>query len=222
MSGDLAEQPVSRAIDLATYPRRRLYEYFRAFDVPVNSRTMLFDVAPFKEHLAARKLRFFVSLSFLLCRAANEVPELRHRIEDETLVEFDRVFPAFTVLDRDNVLSFAKGVYSGRFKQDYAYNLDRIERASRGLDQSDEPERQGQLFITNVPWYSFTSIHHPYSRRTASIPIFSVGKAYEDGDRIMLPLGVQSNHALVDGYHIGRFVALFSAYCANPEAALGS
>lgn len=220
MSGRHEEPPVCRAIDLATYPRRRHYDYFRAFDVPVNSRTVQIDITRLRRHVSAQGLRFFVTLSFLLTRAANEIPELRHRIEDEILVEFDKVLPSFTVLDHENVLNFAKGVYSGCFTTDYAINIDRIERAKRGLDQSDAPERQCQIFITNVPWFSFTSIHHPYSRHNASIPIFSVGKVYEEGSKAKVPLGLQSNHALVDGYHIGRFVELFTAFCADPESAL--
>ena len=38
------------------------------------------------------------------------------------------------------------------------------------------------------------------------IPIFTLGKYYEEDGKILLPLAVQVHHAVCDGFHICRFV----------------
>jgi chloramphenicol O-acetyltransferase type A len=47
------------------------------------------------------------------------------------------------------------------------------------------------------------------------------GKFFQQGDRILLPLGVQGHHALIDGVHIGRFYREIETYLQEPELILG-
>lgn len=211
------EWPVASKIDLETYPRRRLFEHFMSFEIPITSRTLEIDVTELRNFTKAKALRFSLTLGFLLTRGANYVAELRHRIQDGVPVDYDRIIPSFTVLSEDHIVYFSKGVFTDNFEDDYPRNVEINARAARGLDQLTGPENQGQIFITSIPWYSFTSIQHPYSRENASIPVFSIGKIYEDNGRLKAPLGIQSHHAFVDGYHIGRFVEILERHLASPE-----
>ena len=68
-----------------------------------------------------------------------------------------------------------------------------------------------------VPWYSFSSITMPYTRHRASAPAVSIGKFYEQQDRTMIPLVIHSNHALIDGYHVSRFLDCLTSYLSDPE-----
>ena len=211
------EWPVSSKIDLETYPRRRLFEHFISFEIPITARTLQIDVTGLRSFTKRKALRFSLTLGFLLTRASNYVPELRHRIQDGVPVDYDWIIPSFTVLSEDQIVYFSKGVFTDSFEDDYPRNVEINARAALGLDQLTGPENQGQIFITSVPWYSFTSIQPPYSRENASIPIFSIGKIYEDNGRIKAPLGIQSHHAFVDGYHIGRFMEILERHLAAPE-----
>lgn len=208
--------PVARAIDLETYPRRRLFEHFSTFEIPVVSRTLQIDVSGVRDYAKRNNRRFSLTLAFILTRATNHVPQMRHRIQDDILVDFDRIIPSFTLLSEEKIVYFSKGVFTDHFDADYARNLAINERAVRGLDQIKGPENQGQIFITNIPWYSFTSIQHPYCRQNASIPVFSIGKLYEDNGRIMAPFGIQTHHALTDGYHIGLFLEILERHLQAP------
>ena len=216
-TGTMFEWPVASKIDLGTYPRRRLFEHFMSFEIPITSRTIQIDVTGLRNFTKRKSLRFSLTLGFLLTRATNYVPELRHRLEDGVPVDYDRIIPSFTVLSDDHIVYFSKGVFTDSFDDDYHQNVEINARAARGLDQLTGPEKQGQIFITNIPWYSFTAIQHPYSSENASIPIFSIGKLYEERGRIKAPLGVQSHHAFVDGYHIGKFVEILDRHLAAPE-----
>jgi chloramphenicol O-acetyltransferase type A len=156
------------------------------------------------------------TFSFLVTKAMNEIPEFLHRIDNQALVEFNKVIPSFTVLSEDKILHFAKGVWTDDFRNDYGANTLAIERAFKGLDQATHQEGLGEIFITNIPWYSFTAIHHPYSKSTSSIPIVSTGKIYQDKGREIIPFGIQTHHALVDGYHIGLLMKKLEHFLDNP------
>lgn len=213
---EIFEWPVARAIALETYPRRRLFEHFSTFEIPVVSRTLQIDVTGVREYAKRNNRRFSLTLAFILTRATNHVPQMRHRIQDDILVDFDRIIPSFTLLSEEKIVYFSKGVFTDSFEADYHRNIAINERAIRGCDQITGPENQGQIFITNIPWYSFTAIQHPYCRQNASIPIFSIGKLYADNGRIMAPFGLQTHHALTDGYHIGMFLDIVTRHLNDP------
>jgi chloramphenicol O-acetyltransferase type A len=198
-------KPRSKLIDMKEYKRARLYDYFNQFEVPFTSFTVNVDIGDFHEQCRSRKYKFFSSLCRAITKSTNEIPEFRHRIVAERLVEFDRVYPAVTVLDQQNVLNFAKGTYTGDFNSDYHELVRAIDRAKDGLDQEENEEQPHQIFVSNIPWVSFTSVTHPYFSKNKSIPIFTVGKIIEGDHGKSIPIAVQSHHALADGFHIASF-----------------
>lgn len=211
------EWPKARPIDLATYSRRTLYRHFLAFEIPVVTRTLQFDVSNLLAHAKSKKLRFSLTLGFVLTRAVNHVPEMRHRIVNDELVDYDKIIPSITVLGPDKNLYFSKGVFSDNFADDYPANLDILERAAQGREPNVGSDNQGQIFITNNPWNSFTSLNFPYSSKIASIPVFGIGKMYEDRGRTMAPIAMQTHHSLVDGYHVGLLLDILNRHLDDPS-----
>ena len=74
----------------------------------------------------------------------------------------------------------------------------------------DEEGRDDFLYLSAVPWVSFTSIshamhYHPHD----SIPRISWGKYFKDGDKTLMPLSLTAHHALVDGRNMGEYFNLF-------------
>jgi chloramphenicol O-acetyltransferase type A len=67
--------------------------------------------------------------------------------------------------------------------------------------------------MTAIPWVSFTGFMHPMQLHPAdSIPRFAWGKFFQEGDQLKMPLSVQGHHALLDGYHVGKFYQLVQDY----------
>ena len=86
----------------------------------------------------------------------------------------------------------------------------------------DEPGRDDLLFMTAIPWVSFTSFMHPlHWSPVDSVPRFAWGKFFEQGKSLKMPLSVQGHHALMDGIHVGRFYAEVQGYLQQPEVVLG-
>jgi chloramphenicol O-acetyltransferase type A len=211
------EWPTAKAIDLDAYPRKTIYKHFLGFELPVSSRTIQSDVTALLAYAKSRKLRFSLTLGFILTRAINHVPEMRHRILHGELVDYDKIIPSITILGPDKNIYFSKGVFSDNFANDYEANLAIIDRAALGQEPHIGSDNQGQIFITNNPWNSFTSLNFPYSSKVASIPVFGIGKMYQDGARTMAPLAMQFHHGLVDGYHVGQFLDILNRHLEDPD-----
>lgn len=208
-------EPKSKPIDMKTYRRLRLFDYFSQFEFPFTSFTANVDIGDFHEKVRVKGYKFFASLCLAISQSANEIPQFRHRIVDGKLTEYEAVYPAVTVLDKNDELMFAKGIYSGQFDHDYNVLVNSIERAKIGLDQQNEDEKAYQIFVSNIPWISFTSVTHPYYSKNNSIPIFTTGKIIEANHKKHMPIAVQSNHSLVDGFHIGKFYERLNHNLAN-------
>jgi chloramphenicol O-acetyltransferase type A len=85
-----------------------------------------------------------------------------------------------------------------------------------GLEEKIQDD--SMLFMSSIPWVSFTSFHHPLKLNPAdSVPRFAWGKYRQEGDAIKLPLSVQGHHALMDGLHVGLFYRDFQQLLNQPE-----
>ena len=98
------------------------------------------------------------------------------------------------------------------FSADYAdFSVDApalMERAKAASSMFDYQDQDDFLFLTGLPWISFTGVMHAAPTQTPdSVPRIAWGKYRRVEDRIMMPLNVQVHHALVDGIHVGRFYA---------------
>jgi len=83
--------------------------------------------------------------------------------------------------------------------------------------------RDDVIYHTTLPWISFTSFAHARTPgRGDSVPRFVFGKFTEENGRTMMPFSVEVHHALMDGLHVGRFLARFEEFLADPESFLSS
>ena len=81
----------------------------------------------------------------------------------------------------------------------------------------DEVNRDDYLFLSAIPWVSFTSFAHAMHYEPAdSVPRFTWGKYFKEGDKILMPLSVQAHHAVVDGRHTGKYFQQFQKYMQHP------
>ena len=86
---------------------------------------------------------------------------------------------------------------------------------------SDEPGQDDLLFMTGLPWVSFTSMLHPIHMHPAdSVPRIAWGKFFDQEGRTRMPVAVQVHHALMDGLHIGRYYQRIQEHFDHPESCL--
>lgn len=208
-------------VDLASYKRRKMYEIFKDRQVPVFSITSRLNITKFKKTIGEKKLRFFASLSYVISCTCNEIKELRHRIVDGKIIEFDIIHPGMTMLKNGDELCFTKSRFSYDFQTFYKDCIEAIDAVNTvnkvvGTSSNDRDNEAKKLnenaanlfFITSNHWIDFTSFTHPYDPHNGSNPIITVGKFTQSEHQqpaIQIPIAIQVNHGVVDGFHAGLF-----------------
>ena len=195
-----------RYIDMHTWPRRRHFDMFKAITYPHFGLCASVDITVFRALACERELSFTVALAYLLARAANGIPEFRQRIRGEQVVEHDVVHPSMTVLTPGDLFSFCTVPYTEDFSTFAARAAEAMARVRAHPVLEDEPEQDDLLFMTSIPWVSFTGLQHPIDlEQVDSVPRIAWGRFRAVGDHLEMPLSIQVHHALMDGVHAGRY-----------------
>jgi chloramphenicol O-acetyltransferase type A len=208
-------------IDLDTWLRRQQFEYFRQLNHPHFSLCANLDLTVFFPYVKAGGFSFTIAFLYLVTRAANAVPEFRLRIRGDEVVEHETVSPSMTVLLDNGLFSFCTVEYTPVFPE-FALDAARsMEEVKRDPVLNDLPGRDDLLFLTVIPWVSFTSFEHPMDLHPGDcIPRISWGKYFEENGRMKMPLSVQAHHALMDGIHMGRLYTEVQCYLDHPASLL--
>jgi chloramphenicol O-acetyltransferase type A len=211
-----------RQIDIQTWPRREHFKVFSAFEYPHFSLCANVDLTAFYPFVKQRGISFTVAVVYVLARAANAIPEFRYRIRSGKVVEHEIVHPSGTILTDDDLFSFCTFEYIENFSEFAAKAAERIAYVIDDPTLEDGPEQDDLLYMTAIPWVSFTSFMHPLRLQPAdSVPRFAWGKLFKEDESLKMPLSVQGHHALMDGIHVGRYYAEVQDYFQQPAAVLG-
>jgi chloramphenicol O-acetyltransferase type A len=211
-----------RTFDMKTSPRQEHFNFFRRFDFPHFNICANVRIPEFYAYIKEHDISFNISVVYILARTANAIPEFRYRIREEKVVEHEVVHPSPTIMGQEDVFGFVGLEYKDSFSDFAAGATEKIKRVKENprvieVDQG----RDDWLFMTAIPWVSFTSFMHPLKIPVDSVPRFAWGKFFEDGDTLKMPLSVQGHHALMDGLHMGRYFELAQEYFWQPEIVLG-
>ena len=207
---------------MESWPRREHFDFFRAYDHPHFGMSANVDVTAFSTAVKQRAASFTVATVYAIARTANTIPEFRYRIRDEGVVEHEVVHPGTTILVNEEVFTYALFEYADEFTPFAAEAAAEIARVQAHPSLAIGGGRDDWLFMTPIPWVSFTSFKHPmHLQPPHSVPLFAWGKFFQDGERLMMPLAVQGHHALMDGLHVGRFYEKVQESLSRPDSLLG-
>ena len=133
------------------------------------------------------------------------------------------VNPGFTILIDKDLFSFCAVEYAEDFSEFARRAAKNISYVKAHPDLEGNPEKDDVLYMSPIPWVSFTSFSHPMQLHPAdSIPRFAWGKYFKESDTLKMPLSVQGHHAIMDGIHMGRFYEKLQDYLHHPEVVLGA
>lgn len=210
-----------RQIDPGSWDRREHFEAFRSFLRPHFSICADVDMTAVLPEVRRRGVSLNTVIVYAVARAANDVAEFRQRIRGDRVVEHDTVHPATTVMADGGLFTFAFFEFDSDFDVFAGRVADGTARAQASPSLQDPPGRDDLLFMTAIPWVSFTSFEHPMpGDPDDSIPRFAWGRYRVAEGRRTMPLNLQVHHALVDGLHAGRFYERVAAYLGDPASFL--
>lgn len=192
-------------IDIEKWNRKKHYNFFKDLDYPHFNVCANIDITDFLKYTKDNNEPFFISTLYLVMKSINSIKEFRYRMRDDKVVEHEIVHPSFTIMGDDDVFGFCYVEYSEDFLDFKKRASIAMENAKKEIIMEDEAGKDDMVFLTSMPWVSFTSISHPIQLKPAdSFPRIAWGKFFKENGRVKLPLSVQVHHAMMDGMHVGH------------------
>jgi len=201
-------------VDFQSWSRREYYEHFGSCDDPYFGVTVNVDCTVAYEVCKRLGHSFFAYYMFESIKAVNQVENFRYRIIDKDIWIFERIHASTTVGRLDGTFSFALFEYTDEFSMFQKNANAKIEAVQKtcGLNVTDDAKRFDVIHYTTLPWFSFTSFRHEKNfGYKESIPKIAFGKFFERENKKWLPISINVNHGLMDGYHISKYLELFQS-----------
>lgn len=209
---------MSYYLDLQTWKRKDHYLLFSKMDNPFFNICANLDITIFHNHIKTINAPFFISFLYIASKAANEVEEFKLRIRKEGIFLHDKVHPSFTVMGEDDMFSFCYSDFSSNFPEFAADAKRAIEKVKIKGSLNDDENRDDYLYITSIPWITFTSVSHPFStNKMDSVPRISWGKFEDKDGRKSIPISVSLHHGLADGFHVAMYLKHMQEYLDHPH-----
>lgn len=193
-------------IDMRNSPRRAHFEYFLRMANPFVGVTVNVDATELADACRREGRSFYAAMIHAAARAANRVPELRRRIIDGEVWEYD-------ICPTSHIELLDSGAYcycTLRHDLDgdayFQYAAQARAAAVQRAEINEDGDPDSMLFITCLPWIHYTALVQPTG--DDSNPRISWGKYERNADgRQMLPVTLLAHHGLVDGVNLGQFYA---------------
>jgi len=206
----------TRKIDIKTWERKESYYHYISFQNPNFNLTAPLEIGPLYDFCKQNAQNLYFSYLHLTTRVVNEIDEFHYRINEDGLTWYERIDCAPTVLNENKKLLFSHLDYYSNQKT-FIQNSQKITQEVLDSGKMDAGYKQHVIYATALPWVSFTSVQHPVSQHAGNgIPLIAFGKIYEQNDKKWMPVSLDVNHALMDGYHAGLFFEKLQEYFLNP------
>ena len=170
--------------------------------------------------------------TYAVVRAANEVDELRYRIDKQGQVVFHDCVDIITPIAVPGRTFFTLRI---PYHEDFDTFYDEAHRLMTNIPPDGDPYgaektlmAQGDydvVHLSAVPGMYFTSVTYTLAEagNACNYPLMTAGKAITREGRLVMPLSIYVNHAFVDGSHLSLFFQKIEqhlkeiAEAGNPE-----
>ena len=192
-------------IEMATWSRKSLFEFFRQTAAPHFSVTAPVNATHLEKCRRETGFSLFNAVLYAIMTAANAIPELRMRFKNDRVVKYKVVHASATVPIEGDRFAFCGLEYLPAWESFNQACQSAIEKAKTQDEISEHIESDDWIFLSCLPWIHFTALTNPNDGPDDCIPRITWGKCETHHGQASIPVGIQVHHALVDGVHVGRF-----------------
>ncbi|SMD14490.1 chloramphenicol acetyltransferase [Pedobacter nyackensis] len=199
-----------KELDISLWSRKEHFHFFKQFEEPFFGITVKIDCT--KAYLKAKESgqSFFLYYLYQSLKAANTIEEFGYRIEGEKVIAYDRINASATINRPDQTFGFSYLHFDENPDAFYDLAKQEIDRVSKSTVLFPLESGNDVIHYSALPWLDFTSLSHARSFSfNDSVPKISFGKLTEANGKREMSLSVHVHHALMDGYHVGKFVERF-------------
>lgn len=195
-----------RKIDRTAWPRNEVFEHYFS-EIPCTySLTTKLDIT----NVLAKKLRLYPTMLHALTTVVNRHEEFRTAFNEAgELGVFSDMHPCYTVFHKETeTFSNLWTEYTpdrSEFIRRYEADLAAYGDNPAFFGKPDLPKNS--FTVSMLPWTTFDGFNLNLAKGHAyTLPIFTLGKFFLEGERTLLPVALQVHHGVCDGFHTCRFL----------------
>ncbi|MCB9001687.1 MAG: chloramphenicol acetyltransferase [Bacteroidales bacterium] len=201
-----------KLVDVESWNRKEHFEFFSKMASPYFGIVTEVDCTVAYKKAKEAGISFFASYLHKSMMAVNRVDELKYRIIDGKVYQFDKVNAGATIGRDDGTFAFIFVNFSENFE---TFNTELQKEVvavknSTGLRLNGDDVKKDLIRHSTIPWTSFTGLLHPTNfDKTESVPKITFGKFSVKEGRKFLPVSVEAHHGLLDGFHVAKYLQEF-------------
>ncbi len=191
-------------IETENWKRFEAFQYYSDAVPCTFSLCVTLDITRLKKQTDAKQLKFFPVILYGIAQVVNRHDAFRMGTdEDGHIGYYDSMHPSYTLFHEDTeTITTTWTAYDPMFSVFYNNYLRDMATAERS-----KPLKTNVFSVSCIPWVSFTGFHLNLQKGyDYYAPIFTVGKFFHEGSKLLLPLAIQVHHAVCDGFHVSRFI----------------
>ncbi|MBN2602407.1 MAG: chloramphenicol acetyltransferase, partial [Candidatus Marinimicrobia bacterium] len=150
-----------REINLADWPRRRQFEFFKNYDYPHFNISTNIDISEAYHHSKAHNISLFRTILFVSLKSINNIPEFRTRIREHSVIEHTVIHSSFTVSLENGQFSFCNADFDDNIHQFFQNAAHAIQSVKENPFIQSDSNQDDRVYISCIPWISFTGVMHP-------------------------------------------------------------
>lgn len=188
------------------YYRQEHFDFFRSYRNPFYSLTFTLDMTALKAFVEERGYSTYLNLCYFFAKGMQEVEDFRYRLLDGEIVLYDQLHVGLTLPAENGRFRF--GYF--RFHSDVDVFNSQSEQKRPGVGGGEsllqEEEQKDYIYFTALPKVPFTSFSHASDEPMEGAPRVAFGQFSRQQGRLKVPVGLQVNHAFIDGAAVGELV----------------
>ncbi|MCD8217816.1 MAG: hypothetical protein LUD01_07205 [Clostridiales bacterium] len=194
------------------WDRENLVKKYAPYSFPYINLGVELDVTDLYHFSKQNGFSFYCAMMHTAVQAALEIKNFRYRIIEKQPMYCEKLDPVFTHIEkgRENFM-LIHGDYCDdirEFCRETALKMRQAEVSDDHPIKISSEDSAEILYVTCIPWVKYTHFVRTIENPNKDfIPRLSWGKYETDANgRILMPFSVQVHHALMDGYHVGKYL----------------
>lgn len=202
-----------KKIEIATWERKEVYEFFSSFSDPYFGLTAPVDVT--KVMIRAKKEgKSIFGLYLHACmKAINTIENFKYRVIDGEVHVFETINASTTILRANKTFGFSFINFDQNFES-FQKNINaEKERIQNSSNLFPPVNSLDCVYCSAIPWVNFTGHKEPVlGQEMETVPKLAFSKITEENGIFSMTVSLNVNHALLDGYHASLFFTRFQEF----------
>jgi len=202
-----------KKIDVATWERKEIYEFFSGFSDPYFGLTAPVDVTKAMKHAKTKGKSIFALYLHACMKAINSIENFKYRVIDGEVHVFETINASTTILRENKTFGFSFIHFDEDFDVFQKNIFAEKERIQNSTNLFPPVNSLDCVYCSAIPWVNFTGHKEPVlGKEMETVPKLAYSKITEENGKYSMTVSLDVNHALIDGYHASLFFTRFQEF----------